>query len=221
MSDGGSLLPIFPLGTVLFPGGTLPLRIFEERYKLMIGRCIEERLPFGVVLIKAGVEVGGDAVPHAIGTTARIARVERLPQGRYNLLTVGGERFRILAADSSEPYLQASVEYLSRPDADDAGTQTTAERVSAMFADHYRWTLQLGDQWTRQIALPTRPEMLADFIANRLEVEVGVKQELLEAGTVRDCLEREEQLLMRANRLLQARVQAQQRQKYGGFGATN
>lgn len=221
MSDGGALLPIFPLGTVLFPGGTLPLRIFEERYKLMIGRCIEERLPFGVVLIKAGVEVGGGAIPHGIGTTARIARVEELPQGRYNLLSVGVERFRILEADSSEPYLQARVEYLVRPDGAEAATQATAERVSAMFADHYRWTLELGDQWTRQIALPTRPEMLANFIANRLEVEVGVKQELLEAATVRECLEQEERILTLANRLLQARVQAQQRQRYGGFGATN
>ncbi|HZQ37055.1 MAG TPA: LON peptidase substrate-binding domain-containing protein [Dehalococcoidia bacterium] len=221
MSDGGSLLPIFPLGTVLFPGGTLPLRIFEERYKLMIGRCIQERRPFGVVLIKAGVEVGGGAVPHGIGTTARIARVEQLPQGRYNLLTVGVDRFRIVETDTSEPYLQAQVEYLTRADAADAETQATAERVSAMFADHYRWTLLLGDQWTRQVALPTRPEMLADFIANRLEVEVGVKQELLESGTVRECLEREERILTQANRLLYARVQAQQRQKYGGFGAAN
>jgi Lon protease-like protein len=221
VSDGGLLLPIFPLGTVLFPGGTLPLRIFEERYKLMIGRCIEQRVSFGVVLIKAGFEVGGSAIPHDVGTTARIARVEQLPQGRYNLLTIGVERFQILETDTSEPYLQARVEYLSRPDGDDAATVGIAERVSAMFADHYRWTLQLGDQWTRQIALPTRPEMLADFIANRLEVEVGVKQELLEAGTVRACLELEERILARANRLLYARVQAQQRQKYGGFGATN
>lgn len=221
MSDGGPLLPIFPLGTVLFPGGTLPLRVFEERYKLMIGRCIDRAAPFGVVLIKAGVEVGGGAVPHGVGTTARIARVERLPQGRYNLVTVGVERFRIVETDSTEPYLQAHVEYLTRADAAEAATQAMAERVSAMFADHYRWTLQLGDQWTRQIALPTRPEMLADFIANRLEIEVAAKQELLEAGTVRSCLEREERLLTRANRLLYARVQAQQRQKYGGFGATN
>ncbi len=221
MSDGGPLLPIFPLGTVLFPGGTLPLRIFEERYKLMIGRCIEERLPFGVVLIKAGVEVGGAAIPYDVGTTARIARVEQLPQGRYNLLTVGVERFQILETDTSQPYLQARVEYLARPDGGEAATMAMAERVSAMFADHYRWTLQLGDQWTRQIALPTRPEMLADFVANRLEVEAGVKQQLLEAGTVHACLELEERILTQANRLLYARVQAQQRQKYGGFGATN
>jgi len=221
VSNGGSLLPIFPLGTVLFPGGTLPLRIFEERYKLMIGRCIEEQLPFGVVLIKAGVEVGGAAIPYDIGTTARIARVEQLPQGRYNLLTVGVQRFHILETDTTEPYLQARVEYLARPDGDDTATLATAERVSAMFADHYRWTLQLGDQWTRQIALPTRPEMLANFIANRLEVEAAVKQQLLEADTVRACLEFEERILTQANRLLLARVQAQQRQKYGGFGATN
>jgi len=221
VSDGGSLLPIFPLGTVLFPGGALPLQIFEERYKLMINRCIDERRAFGVVLIKAGVEVGGDAVPHGVGTTARIARVERLPQGRFNLLTVGVDRFRILDADRSQPYLQATVEFLERPDASEETTAAAAARVSALFSDHYRWTLQLGDQWTRHVSLPSRPEMLADFIASRLEVEVSVKQELLETRTVRGCLEREERILDQTNRLLLARVQAQQQQKYGGFGATN
>jgi hypothetical protein len=221
VSDGGALLPIFPLGTVLFPGGTLPLQIFEERYKLMISRCIEEQRAFGVVLIKAGVEVGGDAIPFGVGTTARIARVERLPQGRFSLLTIGVERFRIIDADRSLPYLQAAVEYLARPDGAEDATRAVAARVSAMFADHYRWTLQLGDQWTRQVSLPSRPEMLADFVANRLEVDVGVKQELLEASTVRHCLEREESILMETNRSLLARVQSRYRQKFGGFGATN
>src|SRR5205814_5524803 len=87
------LMALFPLNTVLFPGMPLPLHIFEERYKLMIGRCLEEERPFGVVLIQSGPEVGGTAVPHRVGTTAHIAAVRRLDDGRMNLIAIGQERF--------------------------------------------------------------------------------------------------------------------------------
>ena len=90
------LLALFPLNTVLFPGMPLPLHIFEERYKIMIGRCIDEDRPFGVVLIQSGTEVGNPAVPHVVGTTALIAAVKRLEDGRMNLIAVGQERFRSL-----------------------------------------------------------------------------------------------------------------------------
>ena len=69
-------LPLFPLNTVLFPGQMLPLHIFEDRYRLMIRRCLAEDLPFGVVLIKRGAEIGAEAEPHM---EARIARIEEFP----------------------------------------------------------------------------------------------------------------------------------------------
>ena len=65
-------LPLFPLNTVLFPGQVLPLHIFEERYRLMIRRCLAEDAPFGVALIQTGAEVGAAAEPHTVGTVARI-----------------------------------------------------------------------------------------------------------------------------------------------------
>src|SRR5947209_5890353 len=104
------LLALFPLHTVLFPGMPLPLHIFEERYKLMIGRCIEAERPFGVVLIQSGPEVGGPAVPHMVGTTAHIASVKRADDGRMNLIAIGQERFRIVEVVRHEPYLIARVE---------------------------------------------------------------------------------------------------------------
>src|SRR5215216_2373888 len=82
-------LPLFPLNTVLFPSLPLPLHIFEERYKLMIGTCAVTDNLFGVCLIKEGVEVGGPAEPFEIGTVARIAEIERMPDGRMNLMTFG------------------------------------------------------------------------------------------------------------------------------------
>jgi len=68
-------LPLFPLNTVLFPGATLPLHVFEERYKQMINQCLESRSPFGVLLIRSGNEVGTPTEPFEVGTTASIAHV--------------------------------------------------------------------------------------------------------------------------------------------------
>ena len=95
MSDESRELPLFPLNTTLFPGGTLPLHIFEPRYRAMTRRCLEGDERFGVVLIAEGPEVGGRAVPHLVGTVARIALAETLEGGRYNLMTTGERRFAI------------------------------------------------------------------------------------------------------------------------------
>jgi Lon protease-like protein len=74
-------LPLFPMNTVLFPGMVLSLHIFEERYKLMINRCLEEERSFGVLLIRKGQEVGGSAIPYDVGTTTTIAGLNRLTAG--------------------------------------------------------------------------------------------------------------------------------------------
>src|SRR5688500_3653828 len=105
-------LPLFPLHTVLFPGRALPLHVFEPRYRLMIGRCLEQGSPFGVVLIRAGREVGEPAEPYAVGTTAEILRHERLPDGRLHLLCAGRGRFRLRALLDGEPYTRGEVEEL-------------------------------------------------------------------------------------------------------------
>ena len=87
-------LPLFPLNTVLFPGGPLPLRIFEPRYVDMIGRCMREGQGFGVVLIREGNETG-PAQFHDVGTVARVVDFTQLPEGLLGLATVGHERFRV------------------------------------------------------------------------------------------------------------------------------
>src|SRR5947209_7299372 len=98
-------LPLFPLNTVLFPTAPLTLHIFEERYKEMVSRCIAEDIPFGVVLIREGQEAGAPAVPFEVGTTAQIVSVEKLLQGRMNLIAVGRKRFRLLDTSHARPYL--------------------------------------------------------------------------------------------------------------------
>ncbi len=90
-------LPLFPLHTVLFPGGLLPLRIFEPRYVDMVGRCMREDQGFGVILIAAGAEVGVVAQLANVGCSARIIDFEQLPDGLLGLLCRGELRFRLLS----------------------------------------------------------------------------------------------------------------------------
>ncbi len=214
-------IPLFPLNTVLFPGATLPLFIFEERYKLMVGRCVEREAPFGVVLIRSGQEVGGPAEPFEIGTTARIAHVERLADGRMQIITVGAQRFRIQEQLHDEPYLCGVVEMLSDEGEDAAGIAETLERVGGLFNEYARLTIALADGWTRRFSLPRRPGTLADYVGARLQIDARTKQRLLEELSVPRRLALERRLLENGVELLAARLEAVRRVKFGGFGVLN
>ena len=89
-------LPLFPLNTVLFPDGLLPLRIFETRYVDMVGRCMRQGSPFGVIPIRSGAEVGGVVETAELGTTARIVDFSRLPDGLLGITCKGERKFRVL-----------------------------------------------------------------------------------------------------------------------------
>jgi Lon protease-like protein len=91
------MIPLFPLNTVLFPGGPLPLRIFETRYVDMVRYCMREQSPFGVVLIRVGSEVGTGAVGETspIGTTARIMDFNPLPDGLLGITCQGERKFKV------------------------------------------------------------------------------------------------------------------------------
>jgi Lon protease-like protein len=88
-------LPLFPLNTVLFPGGPLSLRIFEPRYLDMVRRCLKELSPFGVVLILAGAEAGDVSAVADVGTSARLVDFDTLPDGLLGVTCVGERRFRL------------------------------------------------------------------------------------------------------------------------------
>jgi Lon protease-like protein len=89
-------LPLFPLNTVLFPGGVLPLKVFEARYIDMVRDCMKRDVPFGVVRIKSGKEVGVAAEPDSVGCMAHIVEWDMPELGLLMLQTSGGQRFRIL-----------------------------------------------------------------------------------------------------------------------------
>jgi uncharacterized protein len=107
-------IPLFPLNAVLFPGGVLPLRIFEQRYLDMAAACMKEERPFGVCLIVAGEEAGGVAEPHPVGTLARIADWEMEQLGLLQVTTRGEQRFRIIDTTLGQnSLLQAEVELIA------------------------------------------------------------------------------------------------------------
>ena len=95
MTEGG-VIPLFPLHTVLFPGGPLPLRIFEIRYTDMVRRCMREQQPFGVLLIEEGDEAGDVATTATVGCSARIADFHTLHDGLLGISCVGVRKFRVL-----------------------------------------------------------------------------------------------------------------------------
>ncbi len=97
MTSSYAEIPLFPLGTVLFPGGLLPLRIFEQRYLEMAKACLREGTPFGVCLIREGSEVGTPATHEALGCLARITQWDMQQLGLLQLVAQGGERFRVRA----------------------------------------------------------------------------------------------------------------------------
>lgn len=88
-------IPLFPLNSVLFPGGALPLRIFETRYIDMISRCMREQSPFGIIMIKNGKEVGDAAEVYDVGTLADVHYFEKLENGLLGITVRGGQRFHV------------------------------------------------------------------------------------------------------------------------------
>lgn len=142
------ILPMFPLGTALLPGGVLPLHIFEPRYREMVRVCLEGDREFGVVLISRGSEVGGGDHRNDVGTIARMVQVAELADGRFAMITVGMSRIRVVSWLADDPYPQALVE--DWPDEDpDAGLLPDAEERLSTLTSRVRrlvaLAVELGD----------------------------------------------------------------------------
>jgi Lon protease-like protein len=139
-------LPLFPLHTVLCPGVALPLHVFEERYKAMVERCLADRSPFGVVLIREGREVGpGDLAVAGIGTVAEIREATRYRDGRFDLLTLGTQRFRLEGVDpAAEPYLVGQITPMGEVLGEAGHARALSDRVVQLFI-RYLELLQVED----------------------------------------------------------------------------
>ena len=205
-------LRLFPLNTVLLPGVKLPLRIFEERYKLMINECLDTDSPFGVLLIREGREVGEPAVPYHVGTTARITEVEKLEEGRLNLATIGERRFRIVETVQEKPYLKARVSYI--PEEMGEVQESVRERALELFQECLQGLSGLQGGWTRKTTIDQAAGQLSYSIAHYLELPPQAKQRLLELPSTEERLYYEIPLLEGANKRI--REELMKRSPYKG-----
>ncbi len=180
-------LRLFPLRTVLFPGMNLPLQVFEPRYRQLVAECLEHSEPFGVSLIREGVEVGGPAVPYTLGTTAHIESVTPGADGRLHIATVGGRRFRILTLHTDRPYLWAEVEYPVDEVSDAPHDLMQRARTGVALIRRLRATA--AGEYEREPRLPEQPGPLADLIASLAPARPEQLQPLLETLDVRRRLE--------------------------------
>ena len=211
-------LPLFPLGTVLFPGLVLPLHIFEGRYRELVRHLkgLPENTPreFGVVAISSGSEVQpGPGSPvrtpvtlHEVGCTAEVRQVTELSDGRFDLVTVGRRRFRILDVDDrSAAYLTARIEWFPEPDGQEEAADLLAPRVLAAFRRYLALVRTDSDQITEQ--LPEEPTVLSHLVAATAVLTVADRQRLLATPDTAGRLRAELRLLNREAALLR-RVRA-------------
>lgn len=200
-------LPLFPLGSVLFPGVVLPLHIFEPRYRKMVADLRElpegEARQFGVVAIRDGREVGAQSVEsvYDIGCTARISALEAHEDGRYSLVTTGVQRFRLLDVDTSGAYLIGEVEYLEEPS--DARAEALKTSSTALLLGYQRALAGLRGVRTGSIPeLPDDPTVLSYLIAAAMVLDLRDKQRLLATPDTATRLQREQILLRRETLLI-------------------
>jgi Lon protease-like protein len=212
MTESERVLPLFPLEqVVLFPGMSLPLHIFEERYKVMIGACQVTDQLFGVLLIKKGTEVGAPAQPERVGCTARMLRIDRLPDGRMTILAIGEQRFRLQgpARVTAEGYLVGDVRLLAEEVTEPVATDLLSS-LAEEFGKYQTATLSFQQSATGESmkppALPTDPLRLSYRIASTLHVHPRERQHLLELDDVARRLQHELALLRRENRPVPATI---------------
>lgn len=169
-------IPLFPLNTVLFPGGLLPLRLFEQRYLAMAKACLRDGTPFGVCLIREGAEVGEPATPEGVGCLARIEHWDMQQLGLLQIVAQGSQRFRILQRRvQGDGLALADIELL--PEGSDA---PVPERLAACRQLLERVAAEHGE---RLFAKPFRFDSSAWVSARLAEVlplPLSTKQELLE-----------------------------------------
>lgn len=184
-------IPIFPLSTVLFPGGILPLKIFEQRYLEMTKACLRDNLAFGVCLIKEGREVGTPALPEPIGCLATITQWDMPQLGMFQLITRGGERFRILESRvAASGLISAQVETLP-PDSGTGEIDQTCLDVLKLVID------KVG---AANFPAPVRlddPAWVAYRLAEILPLDTAARQQLLELQDAGERLARLRRILIK------------------------
>jgi Lon protease-like protein len=187
--DATRIIPIFPLSVVQFPSAITPLHIFEPRYRKMLKDVMETDKTFGIVYRPSSGDEGeamieSDRLPlGSVGCTVEVAIIQELPDGRSNILCVGGQRYRLLNYVEGEPYLQAEVEFFEdEPTFDDLTEES--ERAKRAFrrllAANRRIKEEVETDDDESPELPSDPQSLSFIVTAYLDIEASEKQEMLE-----------------------------------------
>jgi len=179
-------IPLFPLHTVLFPGGVLPLRIFEPRYLDMVSECLRAESPFGVCLIREGRETGTAAAIHEIGTLVRISWFEQRADGLLGISVDGQRRFRVCAQTvQPDQLLRGRVELLAEEKSSPLPQRyaALAELLQTLFE-------QLGSPYTRLRAQYADAVWVGARLCELLPLDLAIKQRLLQLDDPLERLER-------------------------------
>jgi uncharacterized protein len=205
------MLPLFPLGAVLYPGMLLPLHIFEDRYRQLVRDLLDGPEPrrFGVIAIRKGRETGIEGVLgiqslYETGCTATVRRVQEHEDGRFDLVTLGTQRFRLLGLDQSLPYLRGKIELLPDEVADRADTSPLVGAVQAAFRDYLDALTERGGARVRVQDLPDEPVLLSFVVAAATVIDLPQRQSLLDEPDALRRLGAERALLSRETAMLRA-----------------
>ncbi len=201
-------LPLFPLGSVLYPGLLLPLHVFEDRYRRLVRDLTQGRQlrRFGVIAIREGRETGSDGVLalHEIGCTATLRRVSERDDGRFDLITVGTDRFRLIALDRSRPYLQGEVEFLSEDTGDEAEAAALVPALQRAFGAYIEALNARGAAQVSMPELPSEPIALSYLIAASVIADLRDRQLLLALPDAARRLNAERAMLARETSILRS-----------------
>jgi len=201
-------LPLFPLGAVLYPGMLLPLHIFEDRYRRLVRDLLDGPEPrrFGVIAIRKGRETGVEGVQslYEIGCTATLRQVEEHQDGRFDLVTVGTQRFRLLALDQTLPYLQGEIELLPDEAVDGAAAVPAVRAVQAAFRGYLDALTEWGGATVRVGDLPDEPVLLSFIVAAAMVIDLPERQALLDEPDALRRLAAERAVLSRETAMLRA-----------------
>jgi Lon protease-like protein len=201
-------MPLFPLGTVLYPGLVLPLHIFEERYRQLVGDLLDQPEPrtFGVIAIRKGRETGVDGIRalYDIGCTATVRKVTSHPDGRFDLITLGTQRFRLTELEHSRPYLQGDVDLLPEESGDEAAARLAAQAVRRAFGVYLDALNGQGMTRVSVPELPAEPAALSYLVAASMIIELSDRQILLAEPDAATRLSTERAMLSRETSMLRS-----------------
>jgi Lon protease-like protein len=194
-------LPLFPLGTVLYPGLLLPLHIFEERYRQLVRDLLAGSEPgqFGVIAIRQGRETGVDGVSalHEIGCIAALRQVREHSDGRFDLVTAGTQRFRLVSLEHGRAYLRGVVDLLAEDSGDEAAAGAAVRAVQRAFRDYLVTLAARGSGEVTIPELPDEPITLSYLVAASIVVDLPDRQALLAEPDALRRLQAERELLAR------------------------